>query len=418
MHVLLIHQSFATPAEAGGTRHFEFGKHLVRKGNKITIITSNLNYLTGMRVARSKPGAEDDHKEVIDGVRIHRVYTYPALHRSYLWRVISFLSFVLSSIVAGLRTRDVDMVVGTSPPLPQACSAWLVAALKRRPLLLEIRDLWPDFAIDMGILTNPLLVATARMLERFLYKHATHILVNSPAYQSILMEKGVPEEKISLIPNGVDATMFDVERDKQSLREELNLGDRFVVTYSGALGEANDIPTLLKAADRLRNRPDIVFLLVGDGKKRVELESIVERNNLENVLFIGSRPKSEIPGILAASDACVAILQDIPMFMTTYPNKLFDYMAAGRPIIMAIDGVARSVVENADCGVISRPGEAADIVKAVELLADARDEAREMGIRGRDYVVRHFNRRDHAEAFSSLCERLVHNPNDHQMNED
>ncbi len=164
-------------------------------------------------------------------------------------------------------------MVGTSPPIFQAVSAWLVAVLRRRPFLFEIRDLWPEFAIGLGVLKNPLLIMLSRWLERFLYARATHILVNSPAYVDYFETLVIPETKISLIPNGVDADMFDPHADGRPIRDELALQDKFIVTYAGALGLANDIDTILQAAARLRDEPMIHFLLVGDGKERPNLES-------------------------------------------------------------------------------------------------------------------------------------------------
>lgn len=298
--------------------------------------------------------------------------------------------------------------MGTSPPIFQAVSAWLVAALRRRPFLLEIRDLWPEFAIDMGVLKNPALIWLSRWLERFLYGRATHLLVNSPAYRDYLVERGVPAVKISLIANGVDPDMFDPAATGEALRQELGLNGQFVVTYAGALGLANDIPTLLRAAGRLRDYPGIHFLLVGDGKERPDLETLARQLRLPNVTFAGSRPKSDMPAILAASDACTAILQNIPMFRTTYPNKVFDYMAAGRPTILAIDGVIRQVVDNARGGVFVPPGDDAALAEAILRLSRQPAKARQMGQAARAYVATHFNRHDQAQAFADLVGRMAH----------
>ena len=403
MHVLLIHQAFVSPSEAGGTRHFELGQHLLKAGHRFTIVASDVSYLTGKLIV--------DHKVLINeqefqGVRILRAYTYPSVHSSFVWRVVSFLSFMVSSIFAGLEAGPVDLVMGTSPPIFQAVSAWLVALLRRRPFLLEIRDLWPEFAIDMGVLTSPVLIRLSRWLENFLYARADHILVNSPAYRDYVHEKGIPLEKISLIANGVDPTLFDPRYTGAEVRRELGLDGCFVVTYAGALGMANDIPTVLRAADRLRDQRNIRFLFVGDGKERPNLEKMAQKMKLSNVVFAGSRPKTDMPRILAASDACLAILMDIPMFRTTYPNKVFDYMAAERPTILAIDGVIRQVVESAGGGLYVPPGDDAALAAAVLRLASNPEQARKMGSAARAYVVQNFNRNDQAQEFVDLVSRL------------
>ncbi len=403
LHVLLIHQAFVPPHEPGGTRHYELGRHWVEQGNRFTIVTGDCNYLTG-KSSVSKKGLVE--VQDLDGVRVLRAYTYPSLHKSFIWRVFAFVSFMVTGILVALRAGKIDLVMGTSPSLFQGASAWVVAVLKRRPFLLEIRDLWPEFAIEMGVLKNPILIRLSRWLERFLYARATHILVNSPAYRDYLLEKGIPDAKISVIPNGVDPAMFDPDARGERTRDAWNLAEKFVVTYAGALGQANDIATIIGAAERLRNNSQIHFLVAGDGKERPNLEKLVQLSKLTNVTFIGSRPKAEMTDLLAASDACVATLQNIAMFRTTYPNKVFDYMAAGRPTILGIDGVIREVVEKAHGGVFVTPGDDQALAAAVEQLEKHRARSRAMGRSAREYVVRHFNRHDQAQQFAKLLERL------------
>ncbi len=408
MHVLLIHQAFVLPGEPGGTRHYELGQYVVGAGGRFTVVASGVNYLTG------HVGADEDtsrgagqQAQPPEGLRVVRAYALPALHRSFAWRVAAFVSFMVSSTVAALRVGPVDVVMGTSPPIFQALSAWTVAALRRRPLLLEIRDLWPEFAIDMGLLNNPLLIGLSRRLERFLYAKATHLLVNSPAYLEYLVNKGVPASKISLIPNGVDPTIFHPDADGATVRRVLGLEGKFVVTYAGALGVANDLPTLLRAAARLRDDGEIHFLVVGDGKERTGLERLAREMELANVTFTGPRPKAQMPEILAASDACLAILKNIPMFRMTYPNKVFDYMAAGRPTILAIDGVIRQVLEEAGGGLYVPPGDDLALATAVRELSRNRQWSRSMGSSARLFVTRHFDRRTQGAQFAELLHSLI-----------
>jgi lipopolysaccharide/colanic/teichoic acid biosynthesis glycosyltransferase len=403
MRVVLIHQAFVAPHEAGGTRHYELAKRAVEGGIQFTIVASDISYLTGQRAIASETEISE---QLFDGVRVLRAYTYPSLHRSFAWRVVSFLSFMLTSIRAAWRAGRVDLVMGTSPPIFQAVSAWLVAFVRRRPLLLEVRDLWPEFAIDLGVLRNRTLIKLSRWLERFLYARAAHLLVNSPAYRDYLIGKGVPPDKVTLIANGVDVQMFDPDARGERVRAALGLKDKFVVTYAGALGLANDIETILRAAARLGPHKMIHFLLVGDGKERARLESRARELNVANVTFAGARPKSEMAELLAASDACVATLRDIPMFRTTYPNKVFDYMAAGRPTVLAIDGVIREVVEAARAGVFVPPGDDAALAEAVLSLSADRQQTAEMGRRARAYVVEHFDRRQQANEFVALLRHL------------
>lgn len=405
MKILLIHQAFVGPNEAGGTRHYELGQYLIRQGHKFTIVASNLSYLTGQSTVEGKGLVKE---QIIDNIRVLRAYTYPSLHKSFVWRIISFLSFMFTSIIAALRAGKIDLVIGTSPPIFQALSAWLVSLLRRRPFLLEVRDLWPEFAIDMGVLKNPILISLSRWLERFLYARATHIVVNSPAYRDYLIQtKGIAENKVTLIPNGVDTTVFSGEENGDAIREKYRLDNKFVVTYAGALGMANDISTILRAADQVRNDNRVHFLLVGDGKERANLEDQAHALELSNVTFTGSLPKKEMPAILAASDVCVATLKNIPMFRTTYPNKVFDYMAAAKPTVLAIDGVIREVVETAKGGIFVQPGDADALAKAVQELNADRTRAQSMGAAARKYVVEHFDRQQQASAFADLIDSLA-----------
>jgi glycosyltransferase involved in cell wall biosynthesis len=419
MRILLIHQVFASPEQAGGTRHFELLSRLVQSRNQATVVASNLSYLSGKQFVSDKQWVTEQN---IEGIRVLRAYTYPSLHRSFVWRVVSFLSFMVTAAWAGWKAGKVDVVMGTSPPLTQPLSAWLIAVLRRRPFLLEIRDLWPEFAIDMGVLKNPFLIWVARRLEMFLYRRATHLLVNSPAYRDYLISKGMPAAKVSLVANGVDPAMFDPAADGRSIRKEFGLEGKFVVLYAGALGKANDIDTLLDAADLVRHEPQIHFLLAGDGKERPNLEAKAKQLQLSNVTFTGALPKHRMPEVLASADVCVAILLNIPMFTTPYPNKVFDYMAAGRPIVLGIDGVIRKVVEAADGGIFSPPGDAQSLAAAIQKLHSDPQAARQMGHRARDYVVKYFNRDRQADQFATLVSRLVNgifdNPVDSQSTQE
>ncbi len=404
MKVLLINQAFVSPDEPGHTRHFEMAQYLRARGHELVIVASDLNYQTGRRtVARRGLFAE----QVIDGVRVLRAYIYPALHRSYFWRIISFFSFMFSSIRTALRVEDVDLVMGTTPPIFQAASAWFVAFVRRKPFLLEVRDLWPEFGVSMGVLKNPVVIALARGLEKFLYARAAHILVNSPAYKDYMLGRGVPEQKIAFIPYGTDVDMFNPQLDGSSIRRKLGVQDKFVAVYAGALGQANDIDTILRAAARLKKDDRIHFVLFGDGKERPRLEEEARKQNLTNVIFAGVCPKKEMPLVLASSDVCLAILQNIPAFRMTYPNKVFDYMAAGRATVLVIDGVVREVIESSGGGVFVEPGNDAMLAKTVLELANNPQRAKQMGENARAYLVRYLDRRDKLDETMNLLNSLV-----------
>ena len=404
MRILLINQAFVSPDEPGHTRHFEMAKFLAARGHYLVIVASDLNYQTGQRTVEHKGIFAEQN---FDGVRVLRSYIYPALHRSYVWRIVSFFSFMFSSIWTALQVKDVDLVMGTTPPIFQAVSAWFVALIRRKPFLLEVRDLWPEFGVSMGVLKNPVVIALARWLEMFLYARATHILVNSPAYKEYMIGKGVPENKVTYIAYGTDVDMFNPDVDGSSIRAELGVDKKFVVLYAGALGQANDIDTILRAAERLKNEAKVRFVLFGDGKERTRLQSEAERMKLSNVIFAGVRAKKEMPQVVASADVCLAILQDIPMFRTTYPNKVFDYMAAGRATVLVIDGVSRKLIEDSYGGTYVQPGDDKQLAETILDLSKNEDIVKQMGLNAREYLVKHLDRREKLNETLELLKGLV-----------
>jgi glycosyltransferase involved in cell wall biosynthesis len=237
--------------------------------------------------------------------------------------------------------------------------------------------------------------------KRLMYTRARRVIVNSPGFLPFLATYGVDAAKIRVIPNGVDPRLFHPEDRGDGLRRAWGAAERFVVLYAGALGPANGLEIVLDAADALRGSRAL-FVVVGDGKARGELVRSTEERGLDNVLWIPAQPKDRIPAFIAAADACLATLRDIPLFRTTYPNKVFDYMAGGRPVLLSIDGVIRDVVEEARAGIFVRPGDGAALATGVRALMDDPDGARAMGERGRATVCEHFDRGAHGAALEDL----------------
>ncbi len=402
MHILLIHQAFAALDEAGGTRHHELARYLVERGHQVTIVASPISYLTGKsRQDRSK---WVEKQEPDPGITIYRTYTYSALHKSFLHRIFSFLSFMVSSFLVGIGVKGVDLVWGTSPPIFQGLTAWLIAWLKRVPFLFEVRDLWPAFAIAVGVLRSPLIIRASLWLERFLYRRADRVMVNSPGFIDHVTRRGA--RWVELIPNGAEPEMFDPQAKGTTFRQQHHLDGKFVILYAGAHGMSNDLEIVLQAAARLRDEPAIHFLLVGDGKEKANLQAEAANLQLNNVCFLPPVAKDRMGEVIAAADAGLAILKPLELYKTTYPNKVFDYMAAGRPVILAIDGVIREVVERASAGLAVAPGDPQAMAKAAQELAHRPQEARAMGMAGRAYVQKHFNRRDLADKLALLLDDM------------
>lgn len=399
MHILLIHQAFAALDEPGGTRHHEIAQYLTKRGHKMTIIASPVSYLTG------KSEHDSNRESEGTGITILRAYTYPALHRSFVHRIFSFMSFMISSFVAGLKVREVDLVWGTSPPIFQSLTAWALARIKGAHFLLEVRDLWPAFAIAVGVLRQPILIAASEWLEKFLYRHADRVVVNSPGFIDHTRKRGA--RLVELVPNGADTSMFNPQSMGKAASQTMGYPDKYIVLYAGAHGMSNDLEVVLEAAGLLKIRADIFFVLLGDGKEKPALQTRAEEMALTNLKFLPPIPKNEMPAALAAADACIAILKPIPLYGTVYPNKVFDYMAAGKPVVLAMTGVIRKVIESAGAGLVIPPGNPAALADGIAFLADNLNEGIEMGTRGRNYVKKHFDRPDQAEKFGLLIEDLV-----------
>jgi len=408
VHVLLIHQAFVALDEPGGTRHHELARHLVKRGHQVTIIASPISYLTGNARQQRIPWVDKqvDNDPTLEGrLTILRCYTYPALHRSFVHRVFSFLSFMVSSFLVGLRVSQIDLVWGTSPPIFQGVTAWALARLKRTRFLFEVRDLWPAFAIAVGVLQNRVLIRASEWLERFLYRHADLVMVNSPGFSSHVAQRGA--KRVVLIPNGADTAMFHPELDGAEFRRKHGLGNKFVALYAGAHGLSNDLGVVLEAAVLLKERHDVSLVLLGDGKDKPMLQSQASALGLDNLIFIPPVPKDEMDQALAAADACIAILKPVEMYKTVYPNKVFDYMAAGRPVILAIDGVIREVVEQAGGGIFTQPGDPQAMANAICSLADQPDRGRQMGMNARRHIERHFDRFMLADRLADLFQKML-----------
>ena len=326
---------------------------------------------------------------------------------------------MLSSFFLGLRVKNVDVIWGTSPPIFQGVTAWMLARLKGAKFLFEVRDLWPKFAVAVGVLTNPVLIRMSEWLERFLYRRADRIMINSPGFLDHITTalsggasaRRAPQSKgksptITLIPNGADPSMFDPADTGTAFRRAHGLNEKFVALYAGAHGMSNDLAVVLDAARLLADKTRIQIVLVGDGKEKPALQARAHEMGLTNVTFVDSVPKNEMPSALAAADACIAILKPLEEYKTTYPNKVFDYMAAGRPVALAIDGVIREVVEAAGCGIFAAPGSPSALSEAIRQLAADESRSRQMGLAGRKYLEENFSRASIGEKLIKLLEEL------------
>ncbi len=408
MHILIVHQYYLGKNSAGGSRWNQFAKYWAESDNEITVLAGTVHYATGIKQPEYKRKlvvAEQDAPRI----SVKRCYVSESYNRSFLGRFWAYLSFTLSSIWAGLfHVGRCDVIICTSPPLTVGLTGWILSRLKRVPMVFEVRDLWPESAIEAGVLKNRWMIRMAYWLERTSYKSAKWINVLTPAFKEALVsKKDVPGHRISMIPNGADLDLFEPAERDNPVRARHGLANKFVVTYVGAHGVANHLTQILEAAKLLKSDPDIVFVLVGDGMEKPMLKAKAAEWGLNNVIFVDSVPKSEIGGYIAASDVCTAVLKKVETFKTVYPNKLFDYMTLSRPVILGIDGVARRLLEDAGAGLFAEPEDPEAFAEAVSKMKAEPEMRRRFGESGRKFVAEHFSRHKLAEQYLEIVRSVV-----------
>jgi glycosyltransferase involved in cell wall biosynthesis len=320
------------------------------------------------------------------------------------------MSFAISSTYAGLfRAVRPDVIIATSPPLTVANTMSWLKFWRRCPVVFEVRDLWPESALDTGVIRPGRLANLLFKLERKAYRKADWINVLTPAFEeSLVSKKGVNQDKISMIPNGADLDiMIPGERDNE-VRNALGLDGKFVVSYFGAHGRANRVGQLLDVAERaLVALPDVRIMLVGDGMEKPQLIEDARQRGLSNVVFVDSVPKDKVCQYINASDVCTAVLMRNDTFKTVYPNKVFDYMSCRRPIIIAIDGVARKLVEDADAGLFAEPENPDAFIDVVRKMKSNPELCAQMGERGYRHAAENYSRTAMAKKYLDVLENLV-----------
>lgn len=404
MHILVIHQFYLASGEPGGSRFNELARHWANAGHQVTVITGNLEHTTGTQssdrlVQHTKDGDVD----------VYRCFVPRSYRRSYLGRAWAFAAFGVSSVLPLLNVRQVDVVVATSPPLTTSISGALYSKVLRAPWIFEVRDLWPESAVAMGVLTaeSPL-TKTLYALERYAAWDANAVVCLTPAFIDDFVRRGLaPREKLHLVPNGADTRLFKPGPKDAEVRERLGWGNRFVALYAGAHGRANALQQLIDAAERLRDDPSILIACVGDGPLREEWAQDAQKRGLNNIAFHGPFPKSDMPTLVNSADCGLAVLANSPTFKTVYPNKVFDYMACGKPCVVAIDGVARRLVcEEAKAGLFVPPEDGAAMAKTLTELARG-DLGVELGKRGLEWVTDNATRESLATRYLNILTNVV-----------
>ena len=357
MNVLYLHQHFATREGAGGTRSYEFAKHLLRRGHSVTMVVSH----------RQASGVEQRRLQQIEGIDVIALGGFYSNFLSPTRRILNFLRFTASCSLLRKVPNRPDVVIATSTPLTIGIPGVLLARRFGVPFVFEVRDLWPQAPIELGALRNPLLQRAARWLERWLYRRADRIIALSPGMAQGVLAAGGDAGAVVTIPNASDVELFSPARRDRSLLERFGVADRFVVVHGGSMGKANGLEYVVQAARELaaRGESDVQFLLSGYGGTRPELERLCAEWGLTNVTFSGSIPRKELGPIVSSCDLAVTSFANFPVLATNSPNKLFDGLAAGLPVIVNSAGWTRDLVLDNDCGTyveVTEPGQLADAV--------------------------------------------------------
>ena len=405
MRILILTHFY--PPEMGGAsaRLHGLARWLVNSGNQVTVITGFPNYPSGV-VLKEYRGRRR-MSETIDGVEVIRTWVYASPHRKTSKRLANYFSFVASSIVTGLTTkRSFDLIFASSPPLFIGLSGLALARLHHLPLLFDIRDLWPQVAIDAGEL-NPssLTVRLMNRLATFLYRQADHITPVTETKRQRLIALGVPAKKLTVVTNGVD---LDRVTPSQTInkRTELGLEGKFVVLYAGLIGIAQGVEIMADAAERLRAHADIHFLIVGDGIRKAALEEHIIQRELSNVTLLPRQPREVIPDFLAAADVSLVPLLNSGL-EDAVPSKMLEAWANQRAVILAAAGEAAAVMNRCNGGLVVAPEAPHQLDEAILALRDDRKQLETFAQNGHEFVKNYFDRRALALQLEQVLQGLV-----------
>jgi colanic acid biosynthesis glycosyl transferase WcaI len=390
MHILFITDNFPPETNAPASRTFEHCIRWVGAGHKVTVITCFPNFPAGKVFAGYKN--LPFKVEVIQGIRVIRVWSYITANEGFVKRTLDYVSFALTSLFAGLFVKGANLIIATSPQFFCAIGGYLLSRIKRRPFVFELRDLWPDSIVAVGAMKESFAIRVLRRLEYFLYRSAALIVSVTNSFKAVLVSNGIDPDKIVIVPNGIDSTIYCPGQKPLSLLQRFQLEGKFVVAYVGTVGLAHGLGTVLESAAALRNCGDIVFIIVGTGAQRVELESQCRERALSNVLFVGSVTKQEVVDYWRLCDVALVVLRDTPLFSHVLPSKMFEAMGMERPIILGVRGESKQVLEAAGAGIPVPPEDEKALTAAIDFLRKAPESATSMGRSGRLYVVKEFNR--------------------------
>ena len=404
MNIAYYSHYFVPEIGAPSARLHDLGREWVGRGHQVDVITCFPNHPAG-RLYPGYRGGRYMH-ERLDGMTVHRHWTYITPNRGFLKKTLGHVSFLPSALAfSSRRMRRPDVVIGSSPTFFAAIAAAAAARRHGAPFVMEVRDLWPAIFVDLGVLRNRTVIGWLERLEMALYRRAARVVTVTEAFRRNLIARGVPETKVVTVRNGADVEFWRPGDASAELRRALGLEGAFVVLYLGAFGISQGLDRVLECADALRADPRVRFLLVGDGAERDRLRR--QAAGLENVRLLDPVDKARARELYRLADVCLVPLRDIPLFETFVPSKLFEILAMGRPIVASVRGEAAEILEDSHAAVVVPPEDSAAIAEALRSLIDRPDVRTAMAERGRDFVVKQFSRETLASDYLAVLEDAI-----------
>jgi len=365
VHLLFLTDNFPPEVNAPASRTFEHCREWVRKGHRVTVITCAPNFPKGKVFDGYQNKAFQT--ETIEGIEVIRVWSYITANEGFVRRILDYLSFMASAIVASPRVRGVDLVIGTSPQFFTAVAAYVVSRMKRIPYVFELRDLWPESIKAVGAMKESFAIRMLERLEMFLYRKAARIVSVTESFKQVLMRRGIEGTKIEVVTNGVDVSQFKPRPKDPELTRKLGLEGKFVAGYIGTHGMAHALETLLQAADRLRGQ-NFAFIFLGDGARKQALREMADQMKLDNVVFIDSVPKADVPKYWSLLDVSIIHLRKTELFTTVIPSKMFECMGMGIPVLHGVEGESADIVRREQVGIPFEPEGVDQLCEALQSL--------------------------------------------------
>ncbi len=407
MKVLILTSVFPPEVRSSANLMYELSESLHRRGHAVTVVTTMPDGYPNLEDKNIKGSILFENQNGVDVIRASAISVH-TMRRSAILRGAGQLLNALIYLRAALMVKDFDVILTYSPPLASGLTSYILSKLKRKPYIFNVQDLVPQYAIDLGILKNRFIIFMLKRLEHFVYRHARFLTVHSKGNKDYLINEGIHPDKAVVIHNWVDTAKITPSEKDNEFRRRNNLKGKFVVLFAGMLGYAQDIDTIIESAALLKDKEDIVFLIVGDGAEKPRLINKAESLGIKNVVFLPFVSKDEYPEVVAASDVCLATLRK-ELLCPVVPSKIIGYMAAGRPVIasLPLNGDAPAILNDSRSGICVEPGNPERLAQAINDVYNDRHICDELGENGRKYAERYFDREKCIRKYESLMLEAV-----------